>query len=229
MGPVKAHRHHHSHAETCRRAAAEKEAVSEEHKPPSDGNDSESCRGDHGRGQRHAAQIEASQGAARDRRQAAAEPCDCAASQVVAPEHIYVVVGHEAERVRAAVAATGMQFVEQTEQRGTGHAIQCARQAIAGYENILVLSGDVPLIRAETIDAAVGISPSRARRHDAAHRRARRSNRLRPHRAQGAGLARSRSHRRAEVAHARPAEDCARSTPASTHSGPRRCSRIWTS
>jgi bifunctional UDP-N-acetylglucosamine pyrophosphorylase/glucosamine-1-phosphate N-acetyltransferase len=75
-----------------------------------------------------------------------------AAGQVAAPADIYVVVGHESERVRAAVASTGVRFVEQAEQRGTGHAIQCAREAIAGYENILVLSGDVPLIRAETIE-----------------------------------------------------------------------------
>ena len=75
-----------------------------------------------------------------------------AATQVVAPEHIYAVIGHEAERVREAVASTGVQFVEQKEQRGTGHAIQCARAAIQGYENVLVLSGDVPLIRAETIE-----------------------------------------------------------------------------
>jgi bifunctional UDP-N-acetylglucosamine pyrophosphorylase/glucosamine-1-phosphate N-acetyltransferase len=74
-----------------------------------------------------------------------------AASQVVAPGNIYAVVGHQAERVKAAVAATGVRFVEQAEQRGTGHAIQCAREAIAGYENILVLSGDVPLIRPETL------------------------------------------------------------------------------
>ncbi len=74
-----------------------------------------------------------------------------AASRVVAPGDIYAVIGHQAEKVRAAVASTGVSFVEQTEQRGTGHAIQCAREAIAGYENILVLSGDVPLIRAETI------------------------------------------------------------------------------
>jgi bifunctional UDP-N-acetylglucosamine pyrophosphorylase/glucosamine-1-phosphate N-acetyltransferase len=75
-----------------------------------------------------------------------------AASHTVAPADIYVVVGHEAERVRAAVAATGVRFVEQTEQLGTGHAIQCAVAAIAGYENLLVLSGDVPLIRPETIE-----------------------------------------------------------------------------
>ncbi len=75
-----------------------------------------------------------------------------AAGRIVAPAHIYVVIGHQAERVREAVAATGIHFVEQTEQRGTGHAIQCAREAIAGYENVLVLSGDVPLIRPETIE-----------------------------------------------------------------------------
>ena len=74
-----------------------------------------------------------------------------AASRVVAPAHIYAVIGHQADSVRAAMAATGVRFVEQTDQRGTGHAIQCAREAIAGYENILVLSGDAPLIRPETI------------------------------------------------------------------------------
>ena len=75
-----------------------------------------------------------------------------AASRIVAPAEIFVVIGHHAEKVRAAVASTGVGFVEQTEQLGTGHAIQCAREAIAGYENILVLSGDVPLIRSETIE-----------------------------------------------------------------------------
>lgn len=74
-----------------------------------------------------------------------------AASRMVMPEDIYVVIGHEAERVQAAVASTGVRFVVQAEQRGTGHAIQCARAAIAHYENIVVLSGDVPLIRTETI------------------------------------------------------------------------------
>jgi bifunctional UDP-N-acetylglucosamine pyrophosphorylase/glucosamine-1-phosphate N-acetyltransferase len=74
-----------------------------------------------------------------------------AAGKLVAPSEIFVVIGHQAEKVRAAVAATGVHFVEQTEQLGTGHAIQCAREAIQDYENILVLSGDVPLIRPETL------------------------------------------------------------------------------
>lgn len=74
-----------------------------------------------------------------------------AATQVVSPDRIYVVIGHQADRVRETVAHTGVHFVNQPEQRGTGHAIQCAREVIAGYENLLVLSGDVPLIRPETI------------------------------------------------------------------------------
>jgi bifunctional UDP-N-acetylglucosamine pyrophosphorylase/glucosamine-1-phosphate N-acetyltransferase len=74
-----------------------------------------------------------------------------AAAQIVSPQDIFVIVGHEAERVKAAVAATGVKFVPQPEQRGTGHAIQCARDSVAGYDTLLVLSGDVPLIRPETI------------------------------------------------------------------------------
>jgi bifunctional UDP-N-acetylglucosamine pyrophosphorylase/glucosamine-1-phosphate N-acetyltransferase len=74
-----------------------------------------------------------------------------AASQIVAPANIYVVVGHQAERVEAAVAPTGVRFVNQPDPRGTGHAIQCAQAAISGYEHVLVLSGDVPLIRSETL------------------------------------------------------------------------------
>ena len=74
-----------------------------------------------------------------------------AAARVVAPRDIFVVVGHQAEAVRAAVEKTGVEFVLQAEQRGTGHAIMCARAQVEGYDNILVLSGDVPLIRPETI------------------------------------------------------------------------------
>jgi bifunctional UDP-N-acetylglucosamine pyrophosphorylase / glucosamine-1-phosphate N-acetyltransferase len=81
-----------------------------------------------------------------------------AAKQVVPAERIYCIVGHEAERVKAAVAATGVQFVLQAEQRGTGHALQQVKAHFlaAGTvvpENLLVLSGDVPLIRPETIVA----------------------------------------------------------------------------
>lgn len=74
-----------------------------------------------------------------------------AAARIVPPEKIFVIIGHEAERVRQAVAGTGVQFILQAEQRGTGHAIQCGRELLSRHKNILVLSGDVPLIRPETI------------------------------------------------------------------------------
>jgi bifunctional UDP-N-acetylglucosamine pyrophosphorylase/glucosamine-1-phosphate N-acetyltransferase len=74
-----------------------------------------------------------------------------AAKQIVPAEHIYVIVGHQAENVRAAVEPLGVNFVLQAAQRGTGHAIMCVREKVASYQNILVLSGDVPLIRPETI------------------------------------------------------------------------------
>jgi bifunctional UDP-N-acetylglucosamine pyrophosphorylase/glucosamine-1-phosphate N-acetyltransferase len=74
-----------------------------------------------------------------------------AAQQIVPAEHIYVIVGHQAENVRAAVQPLGVKFALQAEQRGTGHAIMSVREEVVSYQNILVLSGDVPLIRPETI------------------------------------------------------------------------------
>src|SRR5213595_2882270 len=58
---------------------------------------------------------------------------------------------HVIEAARQAVAHSGVNFVLQPEQRGTGHALLCAAQALAPYANVLVLSGDVPLIRPQTI------------------------------------------------------------------------------
>lgn len=74
-----------------------------------------------------------------------------AAAEVVAPADIYAVIGHEAERVERAVKYTGVNFVLQAQQGGTGHALQMARPSLAGYDGFIVLSGDAPLIRSETI------------------------------------------------------------------------------
>ena len=79
-----------------------------------------------------------------------------AARKVVPAGSIYCIIGHEADRVRAAVESTGVQFVLQPEQRGTGHALQMVKAffSLSGQplpQNLLVLSGDVPLIRPETI------------------------------------------------------------------------------
>ncbi len=54
------------------------------------------------------------------------------AEKVVPAQDIFVIIGHEAERVREAVAGSGVNFVLQAEQRGTGHALMVTRDAIAG-------------------------------------------------------------------------------------------------
>jgi bifunctional UDP-N-acetylglucosamine pyrophosphorylase / glucosamine-1-phosphate N-acetyltransferase len=74
-----------------------------------------------------------------------------AASRVVPPEQIHVIIGHEAERVREATRTAGTHFVRQEPQRGTGHALMCAAPSLAAYDHVIVLSGDAPLIKAETI------------------------------------------------------------------------------
>lgn len=74
-----------------------------------------------------------------------------AALRVVAPEDIFVIIGHQAQAVEQAMAHTGVHFVLQAEQRGTGHAVQCLAPLVAGVDDLLVLSGDVPLITAEMI------------------------------------------------------------------------------
>jgi bifunctional UDP-N-acetylglucosamine pyrophosphorylase/glucosamine-1-phosphate N-acetyltransferase len=75
-----------------------------------------------------------------------------AAIKVVPAGDVYAIIGHEADRVRAAVQSSGIGFVVQSEQRGTGHALMVARQALAAYDVIIVLSGDAPLITPETIE-----------------------------------------------------------------------------
>src|SRR5215471_17162088 len=75
-----------------------------------------------------------------------------AASKVVPATNIFAIIGHEAELVQEALQASGIQFVVQQEQRGTGHAMMTAREALQGFSHVLVLSGDVPLIDPKTIE-----------------------------------------------------------------------------
>ncbi len=76
-----------------------------------------------------------------------------AATQVVPAPDVFAIIGHEAALIREAVESTGIRFVLQEEQRGTGHALMVARDALAAYDHVLVLSGDAPLITAATIVA----------------------------------------------------------------------------
>jgi bifunctional UDP-N-acetylglucosamine pyrophosphorylase/glucosamine-1-phosphate N-acetyltransferase len=74
-----------------------------------------------------------------------------AAAEALAPERIVVVVGRDAAAVQEAFAGRAA-FVLQAEQRGTGHALLQAEPALAGFEgDLLVLYGDTPLLRAESL------------------------------------------------------------------------------
>jgi bifunctional UDP-N-acetylglucosamine pyrophosphorylase / glucosamine-1-phosphate N-acetyltransferase len=89
-----------------------------------------------------------------------AHVCRTASALVKGERPVYVVVGHQAEEVKAAVRSElgegGAVFVTQTEQRGTGDAVFAAREALGGADStLLVLSGDVPLVRAETLGSLV--------------------------------------------------------------------------
>ncbi|KIH75902.1 UDP-N-acetylglucosamine pyrophosphorylase /glucosamine-1-phosphate N-acetyltransferase [Geoalkalibacter ferrihydriticus] len=64
-----------------------------------------------------------------------------------------LVVGHQAEEVEQALAGEGLGFALQEEQLGTGHALLCAASALEGFRgDLLLLCGDVPLIRRETLE-----------------------------------------------------------------------------
>jgi len=89
-----------------------------------------------------------------------AHVCRTASALVKGERPVYVVVGHQAGEVEEAVLAElgegGAVFVTQTEQRGTGDAVFAARAALGDANStLLVLSGDVPLVRAETLGSLV--------------------------------------------------------------------------
>jgi len=73
------------------------------------------------------------------------------------PERRLLIVGHQAGRVEQQLAAVdGLEFVVQQPQNGTGHAVQQLLPVLEGFEGeLLVLNGDVPLLRAETIETLV--------------------------------------------------------------------------
>ncbi len=74
-------------------------------------------------------------------------------ARALAPD-ISVVVGHSADKVKSLLS--GVKFVEQKEQLGTGHAVLAARESFSGYSgDVLVMSGDVPLISAATLAAFI--------------------------------------------------------------------------
>lgn len=83
----------------------------------------------------------------------------CRAAQSLSPGKIYVVVGHQAAEVEKALqteVGDTIEFVTQTRQRGTGDAVMAAHEQLENKDSlVLVLSGDVPLIRATTLESFI--------------------------------------------------------------------------
>jgi bifunctional UDP-N-acetylglucosamine pyrophosphorylase/glucosamine-1-phosphate N-acetyltransferase len=77
------------------------------------------------------------------------------------PERIFAVVGHQSEHVRAAIRIPGIGFIQQNEQKGTGHALMVAADTLSGFDGLLViLYGDCPLVRAQTLEGLVAAQQS---------------------------------------------------------------------
>ncbi|MDH3371138.1 MAG: NTP transferase domain-containing protein, partial [Gammaproteobacteria bacterium] len=74
-----------------------------------------------------------------------------ATARALKPAAIHVVYGYGGEAVRAANPEPGITWVHQAEQQGTGHAVAQAMPGVANESTVLVLYGDVPLIRPQTL------------------------------------------------------------------------------
>ncbi|HGG59620.1 MAG TPA: UDP-N-acetylglucosamine diphosphorylase/glucosamine-1-phosphate N-acetyltransferase [Gammaproteobacteria bacterium] len=83
------------------------------------------------------------------------------AASALDPDEIVVVAGHGADLVRDAIRSDHLRWAIQEEQLGTGHAVQVAMPAVTA-DKVLILYGDVPLIRADLLKRAVaGVGPGR--------------------------------------------------------------------
>src|SRR5579863_3440693 len=71
------------------------------------------------------------------------------ALSLASPERVFVVVGHQADQVQDALKGRGVNFIRQTEQKGTGHALIAGQESLAHLRGLLVVYyGDCPLIPA---------------------------------------------------------------------------------
>jgi bifunctional UDP-N-acetylglucosamine pyrophosphorylase / glucosamine-1-phosphate N-acetyltransferase len=79
-----------------------------------------------------------------------------AANAIAPSSNTTVVVGHQADQVRALLAPSGVRFVDQTEQKGTGHALLACRPSLAAEPGlVVVLYGDCPLLAPATLTELV--------------------------------------------------------------------------
>ncbi len=83
------------------------------------------------------------------------------ALELTSPESVIVVVGHQADTVRSLLARRGVRFALQTEQKGTGHALKCCESELEHRTGrLVVLYGDTPLLRMETVRKLIELQGS---------------------------------------------------------------------
>ena len=78
------------------------------------------------------------------------------------PRNIHVIYGHQGEEVKNALSHLSVSWIEQIEQRGTGHAVLQALPSIDKNSLVLILSGDVPCIQTDTLKTLINQSAQEA-------------------------------------------------------------------
>lgn len=79
-----------------------------------------------------------------------------AAARALSPQRLIIIVGHRREEVMAEISAPDVEFAIQDPQLGTGHAVLQAKPLLNDFAGeIVILSGDVPLLRAETLQRLI--------------------------------------------------------------------------
>jgi len=71
------------------------------------------------------------------------------------PQRIIVVHGHGGEEVRNTFSSYPVEWVEQAQQLGTGHAVKQAQSLLSELDKVLILYGDVPLMRLQTLQRLI--------------------------------------------------------------------------
>ena len=79
------------------------------------------------------------------------------------PDKIFIIVGHKSEEVKDSVSKNNnVHFIEQNPQKGTGHAVQVLSNQVKNHDGkLIVLNGDVPLIKAETLKKLINYHDSK--------------------------------------------------------------------
>ncbi|MDA7747076.1 bifunctional UDP-N-acetylglucosamine diphosphorylase/glucosamine-1-phosphate N-acetyltransferase GlmU [Psychromonas sp.] len=77
----------------------------------------------------------------------------------IGSDNIHLIYGHGGDILKQNILASGLNWIEQTEQLGTGHAMQIAQPHFKAEEKILMVYGDVPLLSEKTLQKLIAVQP----------------------------------------------------------------------